>query len=153
MRKSMRNRVFRAKDIKTGEWIEGAYFEHDTVKVCFAEDDPETKFFIVSDGFCDWGLEPPITINSVDPETVGEYTGLKDKNGKRIFEGDILKSATFWLQMPINAVVGFKDGSFGFTWLRGEAYMFSPFPTVCNIEYEVIGNVHDNPELLRGSEE
>lgn len=144
----MRDIICRGKDIKTGAWIEGAYYEHDTVKVCFVEDDPKTEFFIVCDGFCDWGLEPPITLKSVDPETIGQYTGLTDKNYKRIFEGDILKNAACWLQFPQNAVVAFKNGSFGFTWERGSVEVFDAFPSVCNMEYEVIGNIHDNPELL-----
>lgn len=76
------------------------------------------------------------------PETLGEYTGLTDRNGKRIFEGDILKSfdalytvdwieesAMFYLK-PINV---------------SEGYDFDTINSTC---YEIIGNIHDNPELL-----
>ena len=89
----------------------------------------------------------------VIPETVGQYTGLCDKNGKKIFEGDILKSVFRWLDMPKNGVVAFRDGAFGFIWYRGDVEMFHPFTSVCNVTYEVIGNIHDNPELLKGGAE
>lgn len=84
----------------------------------------------------------------VKPETVGQYTGLTDKNGQKIFEGDILKNVMRWCEEERNGVVTFKDGAFGFIWHRGEVKMFHAFASVVNIEYEVIGNIHDNPELL-----
>lgn len=83
-------------------------------------------------------------------DTLGQFTGLTDKNGTKIFEGDILKSVMWWCDEPKNGIVTFKDGAFGFIWLRGEVEMFHAFTSVCNVEYEVIGNIHDNPELLKG---
>ena len=76
----------------------------------------------------------------VDYKTIDQYTGLKDKNGKRIFEGDILACIT-----------SDYDGSY-----RYVRYVFTDITNhesivyfeYCN-EYEVIGNIHDNPELLR----
>lgn len=84
----------------------------------------------------------------VDPETVGQFTGLTDKNGKRIFEGDIVKGL-FLFERSVNAVVTFQDGAFGLEWYRGNVKTFNAFTSVCNVEYEVIGNIHDNPELLK----
>ena len=87
---------------------------------------------------------------SVIPETVGQYTGLKDKNGNKIFEGDIVAGALTWLKRRKNGFVAFKDGSFGLIWYRGDIEQFNAFTSMCNIEYEVIGNIHDNPDLLKG---
>ena len=82
----------------------------------------------------------------VIPETVGQFTGLT-ANGKKIFEGDIV-TGLFSFGMEVKAVVAFQDGAFGLRWSRGGAEQFSAFTSICNIEYEVVGNIHDNPELL-----
>lgn len=89
----------------------------------------------------------------VIPETVGQYTGLTDKNGKKIFEGDIVAGALHWQERRKNGIVAFRNGSFGLLWYRGEIEQFNPFTSMCNVEYEVIGNVQENPELMRGEEE
>ena len=86
----------------------------------------------------------------VIPETVEQYTGLKDKNGKKIFEGDIVAGALTWMGKKENGLVAFKDGSFGLIWYRGSIEQFNAFTSMCNIEYEIIGNIHDNGELLKG---
>ncbi len=87
----------------------------------------------------------------VIPETVGQYTGLTDKNGKKIFEGDIVKG--LFVFGEISSVVIFKYGSFGIEWNIDEIKVLDPFLGLRNIECEVIGNIHDNPELLKGGDE
>ena len=130
----MREILFRGKRTHGDEWVVGSLridkFENDKEYLC-----------------CE--------INQCDvyPETVGQYTGLTDKNGKKIFEGDIVAGALSWLEHKKNGTVAFRDGSFGLLWYRGEAEQFNAFTSMCNIEYEVIGNIHDNPELLNGGVE
>ncbi len=92
----------------------------------------------------------------VIPETVGQYTGLTDKNGKKIFEGDIVHlygdehSLSRYKGIDYNALVIFKDG--GFCAIDGteDDYALRRYNFVSqNLYCEVIGNIHDNPELLK----
>lgn len=76
----------------------------------------------------------------VDSKTVGQFIDLKDKNGKKIYEGDILKDR--------NGRIGEVISAYG-------SYWFYPFEMVLvsdmNVLCEIIGNIHDNPELLESS--
>lgn len=89
------------------------------------------------------------SIVEVHPETVGQYTGLTDKNGKRIFEGDICRNT------KTGKIVSVKwHGTMaGFVWSkRKENSHLSDFGELFRAydKYEVIGNIPDNPELLEG---
>ena len=89
------------------------------------------------------------SVDEVIPETVGQYTGLTDKNGKKIFEGDIVAGALLEIERPVNSVVTFHNGSFGVLKHRKTKEHFFRFESMFNVRYEVIGNIHDNPELLK----
>lgn len=86
----------------------------------------------------------------IDYATIGQYTGLTDINGKKFFEGDVVAGALIWQEKRKNGLVSFKDGSFGLMWYRGGVEQFDAFTSMCNVEYEIIGNIHDNPDLLKG---
>lgn len=140
--------LFRGKRLDDGEWVEGY--------LVVTPEDKEGKDFAywIIGGLDYMGsiYDAPMKAELVDPATVGEYTGLKDKNGKRMWEGSIV-AGMFRFGLPFNAVVSFEDGAFGLTWFgRNKAGKkvgwFEAFTSICNVEFEVIGDVADNPELL-----
>lgn len=86
----------------------------------------------------------------VAPETIGQFSGLYDCNKKEIYEGDILR-----VNDSTNVVCEFRHGAFGYTYCNefhpfvgNTNYTFNPKNTDKN--FEVIGNIHDNTELLKG---
>lgn len=86
----------------------------------------------------------------VDPETIGQYTGLTDMNGTKIFEGDILRLSYTGKNKGVDGIasVVFESGKFGALWgWHKELVCLDGF---ANTTIEVIGNIHDNPELLKG---
>ncbi len=130
----MREILFRGKRTDNGEWVYGDLIQNvDCLKIR----EQEKSIRKIAKSY------------EIDLETVGQFTGLLDKNGKKIFEGDIVLGL-FLFDMSINAVVKFRDGAFGLEWRRGEIIEFNAFTSLCNITYEIIGNIYDNPELLEG---
>lgn len=128
----MREIKFRGKRIENGEWAFGMpAFNRD----CSGVDKIEVP--ALSGGIC----------TLVDPETVGEYAGQKDINGKEIYEGDIVnrRDEGFPLTKNWNGVVKMITGSYLVENLEGTdgEYLFDELA-----EVEVIGNIYDNPELL-----
>lgn len=123
--------LYRGKQIVSGEWIYGVPISNDNI----------TCIFKLTDGLSELkGFQ-------VKTETVGQYTGLTDKNGKKIFEGDIIKG-----KGKNVFVVEYNQNIAGFV-TRGPG----AFSCLCmNIGtmkyYEVIGNIYNNPELLGGIE-
>ena len=124
----MREILFRGKRIDNGEWVNGTPFiSHDCCKMIFAMAlHPD----FVDDGNVYYSEGYPVV-----PKTVGQFTGFTDKNGKRIFEGDILT-----LRTGIPYVVRFEDGAF---FLEN-----TEIPMRFANKFVVIGNIHDDPDLL-----
>lgn len=135
--------LYRGKRKDNGEWVVG-YYVIESNHPCYANQLKHTPFICRSEfvdggngGVCDF------VRYEVDPETVGEYSGLPDINGRIIFEGDIMETAVSGITQNIG-VVEFKSGSFGLMCADGNGL----FLCFVNDNFAVIGNVHDNPELL-----
>ena len=128
----MREILFRGKRLDNGEWVEGYFAHYSRPGVPFIG-------FNNAVGTMMWC--------EVDPATVGQYTGLKDKNGERIFEGDILEGRGFDAEDGYG-VVEWDDGAWE---VISEGNWLGTFHENYNgFEFEVIGNIRDNPELLKG---
>lgn len=120
----MREILFRGKRVDNGEWIQG--------------------YYLVAAGMSFMSIFGVMSPTVVIPETVGQYTGLKDKNGQKIFEGDVLKDTLGWVyevqwDSDCSRFLGYHSKP------RGDTY-------ICYVGREpkstVLGNIHDNPELL-----
>lgn len=157
----MREIIFRGKRLDNGEWAEGYLYEHEPalVGIVSENDVPEpSKWFIVRTAFADWNMPRRAEFIEVDPSTVGQYTGLIDKNGKRIFEGDMIKPFDDEID---KMVVEFHHGQFLLCLYGERGYMaeygweeegnygcFEAEPlSSYGDDIEVIGNIHDNHEL------
>ena len=131
----MREILFRGKWKNSGEWVYGNLFNPDKA-------DTPTQICI--------GTYIARTCYEIDPETVGQFTGLTDKNGKKIFEGDIIifnRGRNLPNTKPRPLPVFWDERNAQFTLYE------SPFAVLQKDmmhECEVIGNIHDNPELLKG---
>jgi uncharacterized phage protein (TIGR01671 family) len=139
----MRPIKFRGKRVDNGEWVEG-----DLLK-----DGLSTFIFPTSAGWFEFVNK---TVNVI-PETIGQFTGLRDKNGKEIYEGDVLKEATprshmfkVWNEQGGFVMNQFQDD---FKATVEKISFWQPMHDMQNISYintslEIIGNIHDNHELL-----
>ena len=135
----MREILFRGKRIDSGKWVEGEML-HDM------QDRPHLYWKTPK--------ELPVVFSNhaiVDPATLGQFTGMTDKNDKKIFEGDIVvcrkEICGRWIDCCVEiGFVEMKHGAFGLH--RKQGY-YRPFKDwLEDYEYEVIGNIHDNPELV-----
>lgn len=139
----MREIVFRGKRIDNGEWVEGHLAAHDLI----APDYPEDTYNATGE-YC--GQTPYVGFIGVHPATIGQYTGMRDSNGRQIFEGDILFFDYIGENLGVRgkATVVFQEGKFGVLWgYRKELVALDGF---ANVMVEVIGNIYDNNELLEG---
>lgn len=111
----MREIKFRGKSPVSGKWLYGDFLYYPTGNI--------TAIHCVGEGCRD-----------VDPKSVGQYTGFTDKNGKEIYEGDILENYD-------QALVTFRDGTWKLEWLTG--YTASDLNEGFDETMEVVGNAFD----------
>ncbi|MEG1529393.1 MAG: YopX family protein [Clostridia bacterium] len=166
----MREILFRAKRVDNGEWVEGYYselpipslgciFKAGSDEYIACEDTSSYIIEIITKQHPYFSSANPMQVvefekYEVDAETVGEFTGLCDKNGKKVFEGDIISSDNNgkfiikWNNNKAKFVCGFVN--------KSEDYFGDYY---CNLSdkyikqtFNVIGNIHDNPELLEVEE-
>lgn len=125
----MREILFRGKRIDNGIWLEGDLRHWSSGGVGIGSNGLRRTFEVI-------------------PETVGQYMGLKDKNGKRIFEGDIVTFKTSVCTFK-PCVVEYSNAEARFVARTGDRC----YAMTDSFVYEVIGNIHDNPEMIGGKEE
>ena len=160
----LNNYICRAKRIDNGEWVYGYYLKRNTVQVCFSSDDPKPKHYIIYEGFCDWGLEPPLIMTEVDPDTVCKATGKIDKHENKIFENDLLL-ITFPISIDVASIDGLGAKKYEYQTMLGKcvADEYAGFVCInkvadqyrwwytedCKDEIvEVVGNIYDNADYI-----
>ena len=134
----MREIIFRGKRTINGDWVYGDFMhgnERKSLRDSIFVYDSETQ------SFNDY---------EINPSTLGQYTGLTDKNGKRIFEGDIVQ---YYGTYPLEVYI--EEGHTKIRWydtISASKYdeLFFTIDREGYGECEIIGNIHDNPELLKG---
>ena len=126
--KIMREILFRGKRVNNGEWFQGYPCHYGWIG--------KEKDYIIPD------YASALYTAEVDPETVGQYTGLTDKNGNKIFEGDIVwdnyeeeRGVVQWYNDMAKFIITYSTFTVDFDNVYGE-------------ELQIVGNVYDNPELL-----
>ena len=132
----MKEILFKAKHITIDKWYEGYY-----VKI-------ERLHYIA---VTDEGFENGYRLVEINPETLCQYTGLTDKNGKKIWENDVVRKTDTnplgWGRVRTCTVSFDKLGYWLLTTEYGDGYWLGEFESE---QLEVIGNIFDNPELLEG---
>ena len=154
----MREILFRGKRCDNGEWIEGLpirTYDTEIGKSSVDYENPAPVELMAGGRIvleCGYDEIPFFNIDEypiVKPETVGQYTGLKDKNGTRIFEGDIISAYLDDIspESETRLLVCWND----YGWHGKTKYGYETLESDwVNNYFEVIGNIHDNPELLKG---
>ena len=128
----MRTIKFRGKDIETGEWIYGDIIQrlgfYPAILTIYPTVEGKVEYEEIA----------------VNRETIGQFTSLYDKNKKEIYEGDIIKVSGILERIEVR----FVRGVFAFLW-NGNIDDEAPINAPTHEWAEVIGNIHDNPKLLK----
>lgn len=148
----MREIKFRGKDLQYGEWIYGL------LRNRFYDDSGMVYVETASEEERNRRMDKHLYADAVDPSTVGQYTGIKDRDGREIYEGDIVKSG--WMRQSPTKLIVWDDYRWGYYGLADyapkahsakehEPHVFS-LDCLDRENLRVIGNIFDNPELQKG---
>ena len=143
----MRKILFRGKRVDDGEWVSGYYLCKK--RPYFKDKGVNLEHLIwrnleIENGDYKQFVDTIMTASVVDPETIGQYTGLTDKNGRKIFEGDIV-----WNSYNEDYGKVEWDNDTARFIITCSTFTVN-FNSVWSEELEIVGNVYDNPELLKG---
>ena len=127
----MRTIKFRGQKTTNGVWVYGSLGQSNEI---------QTAIYFQTGS----GLVKSMEWVYVNPETVGQFTGLYDKNEKEIYEGDILKVQGLGEKIEVR----FVRGVFAFLW-NGDLDDEAPINAPTQEWAEVVGNIHDNPKLIK----
>jgi len=165
---------FRGRCYTSGRWIFGHYVKHKARQPCPVDDDygPDNILhYIFISEHADWNMPRQLKGIKVHPETISQYTGLKDRSDRKIFAGDFImrrNTESTGIENEITYLVAFENGAFvmkrkdsyypyrfdyeGYSLHKDHSMLqqFNEEAPWTNGSYEVIGNIHDNPELLEG---
>lgn len=132
--------IFRGKT-KSGEWVHGLPFHGN--KIVTVRTDNKSPY--VEKGSANYYYD----YHGIKPETLGQYTGLKDKNVKEIYEGDVffINEMQLGKNVKVIGVIGYFEDRFICNWFTPT--IFNDSLRVRNNVIEVIGNIHENPGLLK----
>lgn len=145
----MREILFRGKMDDNSRWVEGYYCR------AFRWTGDKEPVPAIQEADC-------FMFRAIDPSTVGQYTGLKDRNGKRIFEGDIIQRLCDVYDLGKRYPVGQRMVIGVVTWDSESGTELgcwcidttdrhgNQIKIIFDSNYEIIGNIHDNPKLLKG---
>lgn len=148
---------FRGWDKDTQRWYYGSYVRLERVSGYAWSDDPEAANkrhqsedfddYIFFTEMNDWGLETKKLRATVDPKTVGQYTGVRDNDGHKIFEGDIIEwfrrsGGHYYAEKRKRRVVVWEQYN------RCVGYNLRPTQNDSNSHWQVIGNIYENGDLL-----
>lgn len=164
----MREIKFRGKSKNVNECCYGTYiFTNDNTNDPFRTGPFKESHRIVFWCSGDWNMGGWVD-EEVIPETIGQYTGLKDKNGKEIYEGDIVEWVFFYERLGANmgvieddtivkGIIRWKQGGFILEVIENDFenagyYSISALYTDTESDVEIIGNIWDTPELIKEEE-
>jgi uncharacterized phage protein (TIGR01671 family) len=144
---------FRGKTFN-GKWVYGYYIRHETRQICPLGDDNlednEILHLIAKSGFADWNMPRQLEYTQVIPETVGQFTGKLDKNGKEIYEGDIVIVTYGKCHINKNGLtrqgtIVYDTKTAAFRISVKDSALLVGFYEVSNIE--VINNIYESEEI------
>lgn len=142
----MRDILFRGKSTETNQWCYGGFHIWKKRQICVLGDDKlkddEISYVITVNSFADWNMPRTMQAVEVIADTVGQYTGLTDRNGNKIFEGDIVNILT---ENEEIGVIVYEDGGF---FVHADKFSIDIIYKINGTDVEVIGNKYDNPKLM-----